>query len=93
MSSRSGGRLFWDNTEGLGPELYEHPGLKARGFDVFVDYFGSSSVEGEAPAATLVAALTRSRDGRSTRAAFYATVLVGVEEEQLRIMPPWKRWR
>ncbi len=91
MESRSGGRLFWDNTEGLGPELYEHPKLRRRGFQVFVDYFGSSSVEGEAPAATFVAAFTLSADGGSTRASFHATVLAGVEEEQVRIMPVWKR--
>jgi len=91
MSSRSGGALFWDNTEGLGPELYEHPSLSRRGFEVFVDYFGSSSVEGEAPAATFVAAFTRSRDGRATRASFHATVLVGVEEDRVPIMPVWKR--
>jgi hypothetical protein len=34
MSSRSGGRLYWDNTEGLGPELYEHPRLSLAGFRV-----------------------------------------------------------
>ncbi len=93
MESRSGGRLFWDNTEGLGPELYEHPKLRARGFEVFVDYFGSSSVEGEAPAATFVAAFTLSRDGATTRASFHATVLAGVEEDRVRIMPLWKRGR
>jgi hypothetical protein len=91
MESRSGGRLFWDNTEGLGPELYEHPRLSRRGFDVFVDYFGSSSVEGEAPAATFVAAFTRSRDGVTTRADFHATVLMSAGEDRVRIMPVWKR--
>ncbi len=93
MESRSGGRLFWDNTEGLGPELYEHPRLSRRGFDVSVDYFGSSSVEGEAPAATFVAAFTRSRDGSTTSASFHATVLMGAEEDRVPIMPVWKRGR
>lgn len=91
MASRTGGRLYWDNTEGLGPELYEHPRLTLGGFRVAVDYFGSSSVEGAAPAATYVIAFTRA--GRSTRyrVDWYTTVLVGEQEDRVQIMPIWKR--
>ena len=91
MSSRTGGRLYWDNTEGLGPELYEHPRLSLGGFRVTVDYFGSSSVEGAAPAATYVIAFTRLRREQRYRASWHVTVLVGVEEEQVQIMPEWRR--
>jgi hypothetical protein len=89
-SSRSGGRLFWDNTEGLGPELYEHPSLDQNGFEVFVNYFGSSSVEGQAPAATLVCAFTRRAQGKPYELRFYTTVLVGAKEDKVLIMPRWK---
>ena len=91
MSSRTGGRLYWDNTEGLGPELYEHPRLTLGGFRVAVDYFGSSSVEGAAPAATYVVAFTRIGRGTRYRAAWYTTVLVGEQEDRVQIMPVWSR--
>jgi hypothetical protein len=88
--SRTGGRLFWDNTQGLGPELYEHPSLNQAGFDVYVDYFGSSSVEGAAPAATLVCAFTRRGQDKACELRFYTTALVGVKEDNVLIMPTWK---
>jgi hypothetical protein len=88
--SRTGGKLFWDNTEGLGPELYEHPALHQAGFDVFVNYFGSSSVEGAAPAATLVCAFTRRGRGATYELRFYTTALVGTKEDKVLIMPKWR---
>jgi hypothetical protein len=91
MSSPGGGRLYWDNTEGLGPELYEHPRLSAFGFHVYVDYFASSSVEGAAPAATYVAAFTRIGRESRYRVSWHATVLVGAEEDKVEIMPLWRR--
>ena len=50
--SGSGGELLWDNTAGLGPEIYTHP--KNEPAEVFVHYFGTRSVEGTVPSATLV---------------------------------------
>jgi hypothetical protein len=91
--SGSGGRLFWDNTEGLGPELYEHPRLSRSGFKVSVNYFGSSSVEGVAPAATLVTAFSRPKKGQIYRVAWHTTVLTEASEEKPLIMPAWKRPR
>jgi len=32
MRSLSGGLSHWDNTQGLGPEMYHHPRLPNRGF-------------------------------------------------------------
>ena len=60
---------------------------------VSVDYFGSSSVEGFAPAATLVAAFSRLKTGETYRVEWYTTVLGGVTEEKPLIMPRWKRPR
>jgi hypothetical protein len=89
MASRTGGRLYWDNTEGLGPELYEHPRLSLAGFRVYVDYFASSSVEGASPAATYVAAFTRIGRENRYRAAWYTTVLLGEQQDKVPIMPLW----
>lgn len=92
-SSRTGGRLFWDNTAGLGPEMYQHPKLTRSGFEVSVNYFSSSSVEGAAPAATLVAAFTHLPDQGMYGAEWHARVLMNVEEELVEVMPIWKRAR
>ncbi|HZV00503.1 MAG TPA: hypothetical protein VFF73_27565 [Planctomycetota bacterium] len=51
-NSRTGGRLLWDNTAGLGPEIYTHP--TAEPAEIFVNYFGTRSVAGTVPSATLV---------------------------------------
>src|SRR5205085_1031000 len=59
--SGSGGELLWDNTAGLGPEIYTHPADDPR--EVFVNYFGSSSVEGTVPSATLLIAFERAPAG------------------------------
>jgi hypothetical protein len=93
MRSLSGGRLFWDNTSGLGPELYEHPKLSGSGFRVSVDYFGSSSVEGAAPATTLVASFSSRRGDQPYRADWHTTVLAGVDSGRIEIMPVWRRPR
>lgn len=87
--SFTGGYLFWDNTTGLGPELYEHPTLSKKGFEVYVNYFGSSSVEGAAPSATLVCAFTKSPNYKMHVVNWYSTVLIGVEEGKVIIMPRW----
>jgi hypothetical protein len=50
--SATGGALLWDNTAGLGPEIYTHP--TAAPAEVFVHYFGTRSVAGVVPSATLV---------------------------------------
>ena len=91
MTSITGSELFWDNTDGLGPELYEHPKLSKSGFEVYVNYFGSSSIEGEAPAATLVAAFKYDSEKAMYSAGWYATVLVGAEEDKVAVMPLWIR--
>jgi hypothetical protein len=51
-SSSTGGHLHWDNTAGLGPEIYTHTTSEPE--EAFVDYFGTSSVAGVVPAATLL---------------------------------------
>jgi hypothetical protein len=58
-SSSSGGLLHWDNTAGLGPEIYTHPTSEPE--EAFVDYYGTSSVAGVVPAATLL--VTFGREG------------------------------
>lgn len=66
LTSPSGGHLHWDNTAGLGPEIYTHPTSVPR--EAFVAYYGSSSVSGAAPAATLVVSFVKgeSPEVRST---------------------------
>jgi tetratricopeptide (TPR) repeat protein len=51
-TSATGGQLLWDNTTGLGPEIYTHP--TAEPAEIFVNYFGTRSVSGTVPSATLV---------------------------------------
>ena len=46
------GLLHWDNTAGLGPEIYTH--RTSDPTEAFVDYFGTRSVAGTVPAATLL---------------------------------------
>ncbi len=91
--SSSGGKLFWDNTMGLGPELYEHPTLSNKGFMVSVKYFGSSSVEGVAPATTMVCTMNYDKMDENPRVNWYSMVLVaagGRTGQQVQIMPLWK---
>jgi uncharacterized protein YfaP (DUF2135 family) len=77
--SPSGGTLLWDNTAGLGPEVYFHP--KAEPVEIAVHYFGSRSVDGAAPAATL---LVYWRGGeRVVRAA-----LLGTRDQRVVV---WRR--
>lgn len=78
-SSQTGGQLYWDNTEGLGPELYSHPRIPQGGLKVQLNYYGSSSVEGQAPAAGLTL-LLRTQQGQ-TKAEFLTTLLSGTEEK------------
>ena len=87
--SPTGGHLFWDNTTGLGPELYEHPSLSKSGFEVFVNYFGSSAVEGAAPSATLICAFNKSSNYQVPVVNWYSTVLVDVQGGKVDIMPRW----
>ena len=89
--SASGGVLFWDNTEGLGPEIYEHPKLTRSGFKVYVNYFASSSVEGAAPAAVLIAAYSLLPKSSRFRAQWHSKVLVDVEEDKVLVIPRWTR--
>lgn len=84
-SSPSGGRLYWDNTAGLGPEIYEHPTLSKEGFEAFVHYFGSSAVEGAAPSATLAFAFVR--DAQGLRLSFDATLLMDASVSKVPIVP------
>jgi tetratricopeptide (TPR) repeat protein len=71
--SAGGGTLLWDNTAGLGPEVYVHPHEAPA--EVFVRYYGTLAVEGTVPAATLL--VTRRPDGA---AEARATVLAGARE-------------
>ena len=91
--SGTGGKLMWDNTVGLGPEMYLHPKLTCFGYKVSVNYFSSSSVEGAAPAATLISALTRQPDKDLYLAEWHTRILSEVEKELVEIMPLWKRAR
>ncbi len=59
-TSRSGGRLHWDNTTGLGPEVYTHP--TDEPVEQYVHYYATSSVAGTVPAATLLLGFKSRRD-------------------------------
>jgi uncharacterized protein YfaP (DUF2135 family) len=52
FTSATGGKLHWDNRTGLGPEVYTH--ASAEPLEAFVHYFGTRSVAGTVPAATLL---------------------------------------
>ncbi|MHC4830885.1 MAG: hypothetical protein ACYTFT_11130, partial [Planctomycetota bacterium] len=69
------GQLHWDNTSGLGPEVYTH--TEEAPDRAYVHYFGSRSVEGEIPAATL---LVRYEPGRAAP-HYAAAVLAEVKKE------------
>ena len=50
-SSPTGGDLLWDDTLGLGPEIYDHPRFAPE--QVTVSYHASRSVAGAVPATAL----------------------------------------
>jgi len=62
------GELLWDNTAGLGPEIYTDGARPPS--EVFVHYFGTRSVEGTVPSATLL--IVRGPEGTEARAAVLA---------------------
>ncbi len=86
--SATGGKLHWDNTAGLGPELYEHHSLSQEGFSVTVNYFGSSAVEGQAPSTTLVVAFLYYQNKITAR--FYTTALIDKKTGKIEIMPKFR---
>ncbi len=89
--SASGGRLFWDNTAGLGPELYEHPAMSRRGFRVYLRYYAASAGSAQAaPTAALLAAFSYGAGGRPARAVF-RTVVLGRPGETNLLMSAWRR--
>ncbi len=53
-TTRTGGELFWDTTDGLGPELYEARKTVPGAYDSMVHYYGSSAPRLAVPAALLV---------------------------------------
>jgi tetratricopeptide (TPR) repeat protein len=87
-NSSTGGKLYWDNTQGLGPEIYSHPNISKAGFRVETHYFGSNSVEGAAPAATLVGVMDREKD--QVRMRFFSTLLLESGGEYIPVMPIWQ---
>jgi tetratricopeptide (TPR) repeat protein len=50
----SGGELYWDTTDGLGPELYQATKAVRGSYDSMVHYYGSSAARLSVPAALLV---------------------------------------
>jgi tetratricopeptide (TPR) repeat protein len=53
-TTRAGGELFWDTTDGLGPELYRAKSAQRGSYDSMVHYYGSSAPRLSVPAALLV---------------------------------------
>jgi len=78
-----GGLLHWDNTAGLGPELYTHP--EDEPARAYVHYFGSSSVAGTVPSATLLVHFDRSQAAARVRVG--AAVLADRGKE-IQLFPP-----
>jgi tetratricopeptide (TPR) repeat protein len=77
MRTRLGGRLHWDVTDGLGPELY-HARKAARGtYQVAVHYYGNNSARDVVPTALL---LVTDRDAFSRDDGYQRRF-------QLRILP------
>ncbi len=84
-TSLSGGKLHWDNTDGLGPELYEH--RNPKDFIASVNYFGSSSVEGAPPSSTFVLSFLRSENSGDWQTGFFTTILEKPSSGKLAIVP------
>jgi len=84
-TSLSGGKLYWDNTDGLGPELYEH--RNPKDFIVSVNYFGSSSVEGAPPSSTFVLSFLRDENSGNWETGFFTTILEKPSSGKLSIVP------
>jgi tetratricopeptide (TPR) repeat protein len=53
-STQAGGALYWDTTDGLGPELYQAKDTVRGSYDSIVHYYGSSAPRLAVPAALLV---------------------------------------
>ncbi|MCP3140292.1 VIT domain-containing protein [Pyxidicoccus xibeiensis] len=75
--TRLGGRLFWDITDGLGPELYHARKAAPGPYHVVVHYFGSRSARDVVPTALLLV---------SDRGVFDETA-THPRRFQLRILP------
>jgi hypothetical protein len=54
METAAGGRLHWDITDGLGPELYERQQAPAGTFETLIHYFGDRSAGLRVPAGVLL---------------------------------------
>ncbi|MDY7231660.1 VIT domain-containing protein [Hyalangium rubrum] len=52
--TRLGGKLFWDITDGLGPELYQAPKAAPGPYHVVVHYYGNNSSRYVVPTALLL---------------------------------------
>ncbi|HVR74150.1 MAG TPA: hypothetical protein VMT52_07460, partial [Planctomycetota bacterium] len=52
--SAAGGRLFWDITDGYGPEIYTRKKAGPGVFEVLAHYFGNNSARWSVPTAVLV---------------------------------------
>ncbi|MHB8877126.1 MAG: hypothetical protein ACYC8T_25805, partial [Myxococcaceae bacterium] len=52
--TRAGGKLYWDITDGFGPELYHARSAASGRYDVVVHYFGNNSPRFAVPTAVLL---------------------------------------
>ncbi|MCB1315146.1 MAG: VWA domain-containing protein, partial [Leptospiraceae bacterium] len=87
--SPAGGKLFWDNTAGLGPELYEIAAFPTDSMKVMANYYGAQSVEGRAPATTLLGAFRSNANGIQVR--WYSQILeASGEQKKVTIISSWK---
>lgn len=91
--SRTGGRLYWDNTEGLGPELYRHPRMSVFPYRVSVDYFASSLPKGALPVSVLVSSFRHNKNENLMMVDWYTDVLHGTEPGGITIIKKWGRAR
>lgn len=53
-NTASGGRLLWDVTDGLGPEVYQAPSANIGAYDTLVHFYGSGAPRMQAPTALLM---------------------------------------
>ena len=67
MATSAGGRLFWDTTDGYGPELYRRQNASGA-FEILMHYYGNNSARWSVPSAVLLVSELSRHPGTSDAA-------------------------
>lgn len=80
--TRSGGRLFWDETGGYGPELFHQPRALPGTYRVQVHYYGNNGEQWAVPAAVLGVLDRSPNDPKRHRRTFTVALLTAQGEAE-----------